>query len=214
MSTSLWHSYRLRIAKPGVDTPIVGALGGHPRGVGATDWPLCRVCRNPMCFMGQLDAGPWLSLAGNARVSAFICHATGGRCEDWDANKGANALLLHPTRDDNLYDGPPTVRVYPKKWLTVEPAFDEEAFLEACKRQRKSAREMVDALRYDKIGGCAAWLTGDESPMASTGGSMRLIAQLTTEIVAFDITDRGVAYLFIDPQDRDARRGRLLWQAV
>src|SRR5690606_14604312 len=108
---SPWTSFRLRRAEPD-DAQIVGAYGGPPRGIRAPQWPRCAVCGQPMCHMAQIDAGPWVDLRGWARMSVFICHATGGRCEDWDPWKGSNKVLLQRVRDDNLYDGPPTVRVY------------------------------------------------------------------------------------------------------
>jgi hypothetical protein len=153
--------------------------------------------------MGQLETGPWLELPGFARLSLFICHATGGRCEDWDPWKGANSVVLHRVRDDSLYDGPPTVRVYRRVKLTVEPARDERRVLADAKDQGVPRREALGQLRLDKLGGGAVWWHRDDTPVGRLSNRpMRLLAQITTQIVTFDITRKGVAYVFIDPSDR------------
>ena len=207
-----WQSYRLRKADPEADT-VVGAYGGHPRGIRSHQWPRCEVCGAAMCHMAQLDAGPWLELEGFARMSVFICHATGGRCEDWDPWKGANKVLLQRVRDDNLYDGPPTVRVYRRVRLAVEPPVDETALLREVREQNLPMRRVLDSLRHDKLGGGPIWLTGDDTPQSPTGkGPMNLAVQMTTELVAFDITRGGMAYVFFDPHEASDEAARLLWQ--
>ncbi|HHO52510.1 MAG TPA: hypothetical protein ENK18_16990 [Deltaproteobacteria bacterium] len=209
---SPWFSYRLRRADSEADT-IVGAYGGHPRGIRSHQWPRCQVCGAAMCHMAQIDAGGWLDLHGFARMSLFICHATGGRCEDWDPWKGANRVLLQRTRDDNLYDGPPTVRVYRRVQLGLEPAIDEAKLMKEVKERGMSMRRVLDALRHDKLGGGAVWLHGDDTPLSPTGrGPMRMILQMTTDVVTFDITRGGMAYVFLDPYDPTEEAGRLLWQ--
>ncbi len=206
-----WHSFRLQKAKRG-DTSI-GAYGGHPRGIRAHDWPRCAVCGSPMCHMAQIEAGPWIDLEGFARMSLFICHATGGRCEDWDPWKGANRVILHRVRDDNLYDGPPTVRVYRRTELTVEPPMDELALMMKVKEEGRPMKEALETLRHDKLGGGAVWLHGDDTPQSPGGeGPMRLLLQVTTDVVAFDITPGGMAYIFVDPKDPSESCGKLLWQ--
>ena len=208
-----WHSFALRKAVPQAE-PIVGHFGGHPRGIRAHQWPRCRVCGSPMCHMGQIEAGPWLDLNGFARMSLFICHATGGRCEDWDGFKGANRVLLHRVRDDSLYDGPPTVRVYRRIRLTVDPARDERTVIAAAKAAGRSRRDAYDEVRIDKLGGGAVWWHRDDTPQRKDlAGPMRLIAQLTTNIVTFDITRNGVAYVFMDPSDPSEEAAVLMWQA-
>ena len=206
---SIWHSFRL--LKAGRGDPRVGAYGGHPRGIRAQDWPRCKVCGNPMCHMAQLDAGPWLQIGPYARMSLFICHATGGRCEDWDPWKGANAVLLHQVRDDNLYDGPPTVRVYRRMPLTVSRPKDEAALMMQVDQRGLPLEQALNALRHDKLGGGAVWLHGDATPNGAASRPMRLVCQMTTDLVKFDITPDGMAYVFYDD---DAPHGdaRLLWQ--
>ncbi len=207
--TTLWHSHRLRKARPG--ETIVGALGGHPRGVRAHEWPRCAVCGAPMCHMAQIEAGYWAKLEGFARMSLFICHATGGRCEDWDPWKGSNRVVLHPTRDDTLFDGPPTVRVYRRVRLSVDEACNERDVIDRAKQQEMD--QALEQLRHDKLGGGAVWLHGDSTPHSLEGeGPMRLVMQLTTRLVRFDITPGGMAYVFIDPHDKTENAGRMLWQ--
>ncbi len=212
MSSKAWHSYRLRTAEEG--DPSVGWYGGHPRGVPNELWPRCAVCHNPMCFMAQLDAGPWLDLGGYARLSVFICHATGGRCEDWDPFKGSNKVLLHRMADDNLYDGPPTVRVYRRTMLAVDAPLDELALMRRVKEEGLPMAEALEQLRHDKLGGGAVWLQGDSTPTSARGdGPMRLVLQMSTEVVAFDITPGGMAYVFVDPEDISPGAAYMLWQS-
>lgn len=209
--TNPWHSYRLRKARPG--EPFVGAFGGHPRGVRGQDWPRCAVCGAPMCFMAQVDAGPWIDIGPWSRLSVFICHATGGRCEDWDPWKGANRVVLQERPDDNLYDGPYTARVYRRMPLAVEAALDEQALMARVQSRELSMQAALEEIRTDKLGGGAVWLHGDDTPQSKTGaGPMRLVLQLTTNVVKFDITAGGMAYVFVDPHDPSPNAGRVLWQ--
>ena len=211
-TVSSWYSFRLRRAVAESDA-VVGAYGGHPRGIRSHQWPRCRVCGAPMCHMAQIDAGPWLKIPGFDRMSLFICHATGGRCEDWDPWKGANRVLLQRVRDDNLYDGPPTVRVYRRVRLTTDPAIDETALMREVRDRGMPMKRVLDALRHDKLGGSPVWLHGDDTPQSTSGrGPMRLALQLTTDVVMFDITRGGMAYVFLDPFDSTEEAGRLLWQ--
>ena len=146
-------------------------------------------------------------------MSLFICHATGGRCEDWDPSRGANQVVLHRERDENLYDGPPTVRVYRRVKLAVGSAFDEKALMGRVKREEVDMTEALRTLQHDKLGGGAVWLHGDATPQSpSTGKSMRMLLQITTDIVKFDITPGGMAYVFLDSADPSEGAGRLLWQ--
>ncbi len=206
-----WHSFRIRKAQSG--EPSIGSYGGHPRGIRAHDWPRCAVCGSPMCHMAQIDGGPWIDLQGFARISLFICHATGGRCEDWDPWKGANRVVLQRTRDENLYDGPPTVRVYRRTQLAVDAPIDELQLMLKVKEEGRPMKDVLNALKHDKSGGGAVWLHGDDTPQGPSGqGPMRLALQLTTDVVAFDITPGGMAYVYLDPHDPTEGAGRMLWQ--
>lgn len=207
-------SFPLRkLEREGIE-PLVGHYGGHPRGIRSTQWPRCRVCGAPMCFLAQLDAGPHLPLGPYARMSLFICHATGGRCEDWEPFKGANRVVLQRVRDDSLYDGPHTVRVYRRLKLTIGPEEDERELLRAALARGLSRREALGVLRRDKVGGGPVWWHRDDTPMSRAGtGPMVLLAQLTTQLVTFDITRSGVAYVFQDPHDAGEESAVLLWQA-
>lgn len=208
-----WHSLRLRRARS-EDDLIVGAYGGHPRGIRTHEWPKCQVCGQPMCFMAQFDAGPWINLNGYARASMFICHATGGRCEDWDPWKGANHVLLQKELDNNMYDGPPTVRVYRRMRLALDlPALDEWALMQRVEQEGLPMSTALQQIKHDKIGGGAVWLHGDDTPQSRTGkGPMRLAVQLTTDLVRFDITTGGMAYLFLDDYDKSPNGAAMLWQ--
>lgn len=163
-----------------------------------------------MCHMGQIDAGPWIDLGGYERLTLFICHATGGRCEDWEPESGANRAFLQKKRDENLYDGPHTVRVYRRVPLTVAAPVDEVEWVRGAQAAGR-AKEAVDQLKVDKCGGAPVWLGADATPQTELG-PMRLAVQLTTAIVAFDITAHGMAYVFIDPHEPGV--ARMLWQAV
>lgn len=207
-----WHSFRIRKAAA-EDPAQIGSYGGHPRGIRGHQWPRCKVCGAPMCHMMQLDAGPHLNLGPFARMTVFICHATGGRCEDWDAWKGSNRVLLQRAKDDNLYDGPPTVRVYRRIRLKIDKPIDEREVMGRVRREGIPVKEALEQLRHDKFGGGAVWLHGDDTPQSQAGqGPMRLLLQFTTEVVKFDITPGGMGYIFIDPYDPSEHAARFLWQ--
>ncbi len=167
-----------------------------------------------MCHMMQLDAGDYLNLGGYARMSVFICHATGGRCEDWDPYKGANKVILHRNLDDALYDGPPTVRVYRRLRLSVDEPTDELVLMRRVKSGEIQMPDALAALKHDKLGGGAVWLQGEDTPKSRAGdGPMRLVLQLTTDVVSFDITPGGMGYVFFDPHDKTPDAARFLWQS-
>lgn len=202
-------SHAIREAKAG--EPVIGWFGGHPRGVGEEDWPSCRVCGAAMCHMGQINAGPHLDLAGYDRVSLFICHATGGRCKDWDPNLGANMALLQRNCSDQLFDGPPTVRVYHRVKLTIEKGVDEAAIIESAGPGSVGERVIKTHLDHEKIGGLPIWHKKELTPMSTDGSEpMRMLMQFSTGIVQFDITESGVGYLFIDDSP-GAVAVKLLW---
>lgn len=205
-------SRALRAAEPGEEA-VIGSFGGHPRGIRSHLWPRCSVCGSPMCHMAQIDAGPWIDLGTWARMTVFICHATGGRCEDWDPWKGSNRVVLQRTSDDNLYDGPPTVRVYRRVRLVAGPPVREAEQLRSLGASGLGQRAAAERLRYDKLGGIPAWLHHDDTPRSRVNQApMRLLLQLTTQVVAFDITRGGVAWVFLDPNDPSEEAARLLWQ--
>jgi hypothetical protein len=211
--SSAWLSYRVRKAGAEDEEAVIGAFGGHPRGIRSHQWPRCKVCGAPMCHMAQIDAGDWVDLQGFARMTVFICHATGGRCEDWDPWKGANKVIMHRVRDDNLYDGPPTVRVYRRVKLTVDAPIDEAAVMKDVRDKGVPMKTALASLKHDKLGGGAVWLHGDDTPQSPTGqGAMRLMLQMTTDVVTFDITRGGMAYVFVDPFDPTEDAARMLWQ--
>ena len=91
---------------------------------------------------------------------------------------------------------------------------DERAMLDAGRAAGASREGTLEALRHDKLGGFGAWKGEDPTPDSLVGeGKMRLLAQLTTQIVTFDITRRGVLFVFIDPQDRSPEAAKMLWQS-
>jgi hypothetical protein len=205
------QSYRLKAAGPG--DIIVGWFGGHPRGIRSQDWPRCAICAAPMCHMAQIDAGPWLALDDCQRLSIFICHATGGQCEDWEPYKGSNRVVIQKQVNDMLFDGPPTVRVYRKVRLTVEPLVNESGLLEEAEGDPDELNALTHRLKYDKLGGGAVWVHNDATLRRSDGRAMRLVMQMTTNIVKFDITDDGMAYVFLDSQGSASdNRAYLIWQ--
>lgn len=206
-----WNSHQL--VKYSGEGDRIGAYGGHPRGIRGTVWPRCAVCGAPMCHMMQIDAGPVVDLGGYERMTVFICHATGGRCEDWDAYKGANRVVLQLKKDDSLYDGPPTVRVYRRTLLGVAPPVDELALMRRVKAGELPMSDALASLKHDKIGGGAVWLQGEDTPSRRSGvGNVRLALQFTTNIVSFDITPGGMGYVFMDPTDPSPDGAYFLWQ--
>ena len=164
-----------------------------------------------MCHMAQINAGPWLDIGPFRRVSVFICHATGGHCEDWDPYKGSNQVVLHREQNEMLFDGPPTVRVYRRFKLSVSPEVDEGPTWELPEEECRIAAE---AFRYDKMGGEPVWIHWDSTPLGRNGKPMRLLFQMTTSLVKFDITRDGMAYVFLDESAGPEPQAYLLWQGV
>ncbi len=90
---------------------------------------------------------------------------------------------------------------------------DEAAVMAGVKENGVPLESALESLKHDKLGGGAVWLHGDATPQSPTGrGSMRLVVQVTTDVVTFDITRGGMAYVFLDPFDPTEEGGRLLWQ--
>lgn len=191
----------------------LGWLGGHPRGITRDAWPECAVCSHPMCHLGQFNAVDGLDLGPYRRMSLFICHATGGSCEDWEPRKGSNRVLLHETLDDNLYDGPPTVRIYRRALLGAAGAADEKSIVRSVAASGGGEAAISAALRYDKLGGYPAWYGRDQTPHVHRDAEpMRMVLQLTPGLVGLDITPTGVLWVFIDASEGAPGGARMLWQ--
>jgi hypothetical protein len=144
-------------------------------------------------------------------MSVFICHATGGHCEDWDPYKGANRVILHRDQNNVMFDGPPTVRVYRRYMLTVEASVDESALLDVS-QERKN--QVLDGLQYDKLGGVPVWIHRESSPVERAGKPLRLALQMTTDLIKFDITTQGMAYVFWEEGSTSESSALLVWQGV
>jgi hypothetical protein len=164
-----------------------------------------------MCHLAQIDAGSWLDLGFYKRLTVFICHATGGRCRDWEPFEGSNCVLLHGLIDDDLYDGPATVRVYSRRPLAIEVAVEEGKLLAHSGEENPFKR--LRPIRYDKIAGEPAWLYKGQVPaMEGNPSETRLVLQMSREIVPFDITDGGMAYVFFNPSGGSKDGAVMLWQ--
>ena len=142
------------------------------------------------------------------RLSVFICHATGGVCGDWDPFKGSNRVILHREQNNNLFDGPPTVRVYRRTRLAIDKVVENEAQNIATLHNS----EVAPVPAIDKLGGVPDWIHPTTPPLTGPGNPMDLAVQITTEIVKFDITDKGRAFVFLDLESTGAPRGYMLWQ--
>ena len=166
-----------------------------------------------MCHVGQFNAGAGLQLGSYRRISLFMCHATGGACEDWDPTKGSNQVLLHTEIDDRLYDGPPTARIYRRVILGAAERVDEKSTVRSVAAAGGDEAAIGAALRYDKFGGYPAWRGRDQTPyVAENGEPMRLLLQLTPGLVGLDITENGVLWVFIDSAEGSPAGARMLWQ--
>jgi hypothetical protein len=188
--------------------PVAGWLGGHPRGILGVEWPHCAICGAAMCHLGQFNHSEHFSLGIYRRASLFICHATGGNCEDWRHDNGANALILSRFVDHELDDGPETVKVYHRIELTTSAPVDESVLRVEGGLKGVRATALRAHIDGSKLGGFPIWRTPRAAPEGKNG-PMRFLGQLGTEILPFDITAGGMLFLFMDD---DEGLGAVLWQ--
>lgn len=189
------------------DEPKI-SFGGLPvKGVDQDfQWPMCKFCNRPMQFLGKL--------AVNERIEQiFMCQNDPGLCEEWDANGGANAVVITTAKERESVR-PPEGGVTTKStsYSAVVVDFESDNYDEA---RRQWARDNNVSLRQvlGKMFGAPSWLQGDETPRCDTCQKpMRFVAQLEQGPDSQDEMNfggGGCAYLFDCVCDSSAK---FLWQ--
>jgi predicted DNA-binding WGR domain protein len=186
----------------GGGAPSEDVWGGIPQGVPERDWPICEECDGPMIHAATLHADPKrLPLKKHQALMAFVCNS-GDICDFWDADAGANKVLLR-TRSDLAN---PTLKAPPKGAKKANRrALSYDEVFEVAQEFEPNAEGPKDC---DKVGGYPAWLQGEaDPPVCNTCNSpMRFVAQLNERDLNFA---GGLAYVFICEEEHE---GKLLMQ--
>ncbi|MBK6461197.1 MAG: WGR domain-containing protein [Myxococcales bacterium] len=170
--------------------------GGVPSGVTAREWPVCAECSAPMIHVATFHAhADGLPLVKHAALMAFVCG--GEMCECWDAEMGANKLLLRTAKDlaKGTLEAPPKGAEVAKAMVfAYRDIFEVDAELEP---------DAAGPETCDKIGGYPGYRQGDEVPTCPTcEAPMGFVAQLNEHDLNF--TGGGMAYIFLCREEHSA----------
>jgi uncharacterized protein YwqG len=208
-------------------TDYVTKFGGQPTWVEGPQWPLSRQTGRPMRFLAQIALEPPAFVgAGGKMAYIFITDEEEYVDGTWEPDGGENAVVIQPGTFDgptmeaatgpSLYtmaQRPGQLRLVPEPAeFRVELSSGEEPDYQPETVRRTwtdpQFEQYAQALEGNKIGGAPIFLQGDEFP---AGGDWKLLLQLDSTAVPFSVNfgDAGIAYAFIDVQER---QGKLLWQ--
>ncbi|WAJ31621.1 hypothetical protein [Antarcticirhabdus aurantiaca] len=184
-------------------------FGGLPSASGDFTWPTCRSCDGEMQFLGQVR-----SPTSERLHLVFMCQNNPGVCSEWDADKGANAVICTATDGLRIAPAPSdgeTVRatLYGARVERVRASSYDEARSGWSERHPGRQREVLG-----QIGGEPDWLQGDETPRCDhCNEPMRFVAQIE-EGPDYDTGMNfagGCGYLF--ECGCVGGRGKFLWQS-
>ncbi|KUL25340.1 hypothetical protein ADL15_41030 [Actinoplanes awajinensis subsp. mycoplanecinus] len=157
---------------------IVTRTGGVPRVPSNFEWPRCHGCAGPMQFLAQVSLAD-VEAGTTGLLSIFMCQNDPGLCAEWDADAGGNRAFAFGA--DAIY-----LPVPPSEGVTLLDetcgvrfeTLDVENYLEAPGRwHERTGRPVGDVL--GQVGGNAAWLQNDETPVCSgCARSMEFVVQL------------------------------------
>ena len=171
--------------------------GGMPKGVPEKHWPMCAECEGALIHVATFHADPdRLPLTKHAALMAFVCGNE--MCEFWDADMGANRVLLRTAADL----AKPTLKAPPKDGeISKRRTFAYEEVFEVDQELEPNA----PSPQYcDKVGGYPAFIQGDETPECTKCSKpMRFVAQLTERDMNF--TGGGISYIFVCDKEHDAK---------
>src|SRR5690554_1548056 len=184
------------------------SFGGLPvRGIDESfQWPMCKSCNGPMQFLGKLAIGDRME-------QIFMCQNDPGLCDEWDANGGANAVVITTAKElDSVAppEGGVTTRNTSYGALVIDFESDnyDEARVQWAEENGLSPRQVLG-----QMFGTPSWIQADERPNCDICQKpMRFVAQLEQ---GPDWKDEmnfgggGCAYLFDCTCDSSAK---FLWQ--
>lgn len=203
---------------------LITKFGGQPVWLADPQWPISAAWDRPMRFIGQIELGTVLGMAGGGAAMAylFVTHADHG--EDFfdpdviDPDGGENAVIIQP---GGYYAGPlrPLATgpaLYDRDGATAEftvelcPLDEHDASTDAGSLPASCPDEdrCVEPLDGSKIGGAPVFFQGDEWP---DGGPWRLLLQLDSNWVPFQLNLGAAPRLFAFVSE-DGGQGRLLVQ--
>jgi hypothetical protein len=180
-------------------------FGGLPSVPDGFEWPTCKACRGDMQFLGQLER------EGDGRLRlVFMCQNRPGLCSEWEADRGANAVVVVEAEDAETAAAPAAGKTTLGKAYGVRverqptPSYMRARSLFS----KATGRSVAEVL--GKVGGSPDWLQGDETPgCGRCGRRMEFVAQLEEGPAGMNFGD-GRGYVFECRCDGVA--GKFLWQ--
>lgn len=138
-------------------------------------WPTCNACHLPMQHLGKIatDLG---------YEQLFMCQNDPGVCSEWDADMGANCVIITPSSDSLMPLSPPDSgealrqgNPYGTRLVTI----DAENYSDAIRLWKKDNNTDSARLVLGQLYGEPEWLQNDETPTCNhCKKNMRFVAQL------------------------------------
>lgn len=166
------------------------------------EWPICSVCAAEMQYLGKVKTDLGLELI-------FMCCNDPGLCDEWDADGGANAVIV--VKDENLEHFSPS-----NPELGIRKTEYATEILEIEAEEYEAARAKFSGKQRAVLGqifGKPSWIQGEETPNCDCcNAPMRFVAQLEEgpDYQTAMNFGGGIAYLFDCPKDNV---GKFLWQS-
>jgi uncharacterized protein YwqG len=190
-------------------TAPVTKFGGQPVWLGEPQWPVSTKDGEVMRFICQIR------LPGSPDIAPRLAYVfmSDEPEETWDAEAGANAVIIQPGPFD------PHVSTLPQRegpsLEKMVPGVTGNRLEPASVEYRAELTELPDDVPADdettfgiRIGGPPTWLQNEEYP---ANGPWTFVALIDSGTDAYSINfgDCGVGYVFVS---LDGRRARFLWQ--
>lgn len=161
---------------PDESDPARTRFGGAPSVGDGFRWPVCRACGGAMQSLGQIR------LEGPERLlSLFMCQNRPGLCSEWEADRGANAVIRLDTHGLQAAE-PPATGAAIRPTRHGASIFEVEAESYDAARAAYGAqpgRRQRDVL--GQVGGEPLWLDADETPRCDHCGRPMRFAALIEE---------------------------------
>jgi hypothetical protein len=190
--------------------------------------PLCKGCGKPMFQAAQVRLDEPAQMSARYQLAQlFYCQdpvesENGTECEVWEADWGANAVIL--SRLPEVVELGPGYEVFPNSITWQQgpepPYYDGEGVVSDA--DYELAESISEAWPSDaKFGGMPDWVQSEEWPSCpSCGGNTKFVASLDagllpeqgTSVVWLDVWSDGRAYLFICENECGPRGAATLYQ--